>query len=124
MDRKAANTEQFEDYLIFFAFAPNNDVVMDFEVVKIIGEQTAPVFGTLYETEDDFGTLDHTLAVTFLDGSIKWDGCSNWDFHTNECMAHFCGVRQATSIGRLMQRMYEITAESMPKFDNDLAGMR
>ncbi len=128
LDRTKAQREVFEEkYLILFDFISGHDLVMDFAVVEIVGEQIEPKpGGTLYSKDDggpsDDGTLDLSDADTFLRGSIKWDGCSNWEFpDTSNCMLHFCGQNDATSIGRLMTRMYEITAEKMPKFDKDLA---
>lgn len=32
--------------------------------------------------------VDWSLLVS---GHVKWDGCANLRFHTDECLAHFCG---------------------------------
>jgi hypothetical protein len=70
---------------------------------------------------DQEQTPDIEKAEKFLHGGIKWDGCSNWDFHTDQCLAHFCGRKNATSIGRLIDRMYDITKEKLPTYDAALA---
>lgn len=54
----------------------------------------------------------------YLEGSIKWDGCSNWNFCTDACMKHFCGQYHAVGIGRLLHRVYDITIEHLPTFTN------
>jgi hypothetical protein len=82
---------------------------MEFTVFEIAGygenkethEWTVPLFGDNCEDGE-------TPKTPFWVGSIKWDGCSNWDFRTNECMAHFCGPKHATSIGRLMGKLYDL----------------
>lgn len=42
-----------------------------------------------YGEGDDFVISDEELR---LSGGVKWDGCSNWNYHTDDCLAHFCGV--------------------------------
>lgn len=127
LDRTKAKSQRFEDYLIFSDFLYENDLVLSFAVVKIIGEQIEPVAGTLYERYEmysDEGTLNPAEADIFLSGAIKWDGCSDWKFDGQDnCLLHFCSMESATSIGRLMEHMYRIATERIPKFDRSLAGM-
>lgn len=44
----------------------------------------------------------------FLDGHVKWDGCSN--FHFPDSCYHFCRVKDAAAVGVLLQRLYEHAA--------------
>jgi hypothetical protein len=54
----------------------------------------------------------------FLHGSIKWDGCSNWQFDEQErVMLHFCGRKNATNLGILMDRLYDWASEVIPHWD-------
>lgn len=62
-------------------------------------------------------TYNFDEVETFVTGSIKWDGCSNWDFNTGDCMKHFCGRCGAMGLGRLMDRLYTIAQENMPEVD-------
>ncbi len=55
---------------------------------------------------------DHEKEPLFV-GSIKWDGCSNWDFKNMEQM-HFCGKTEAKNLGVLMAGLYELASELMP----------
>lgn len=55
-------------------------------------------------------------------GGIKWDGCSNWDFSTDDGTTHplhFCGKGDAKNFGQLLDKLYEVAAELMP--NNDLS---
>lgn len=97
-----------------------DDYTANFRVVEISSWDSktgAPLtYGFLEEWNEDPGA-----AAPFLSGAIRWDGCSNWDFHTSECMAHFCGRKHATSIGTLMDRLYDLAAEAIPTFNKELA---
>lgn len=116
--------ERFEDYAIQVSI---EDYCVEFIVKEIAGETVSPPPEGLwlYTVKDAVCNMDTTTVFndgeTFLHGSIKWDGCSNWDFHTSEVMAHFCGRQGATSIGRLMDRMYQITKERLRTYDVDCA---
>lgn len=48
-----------------------------------------------------------------LNGSVKWDGCSNWDYLTNECMAHYCGVSGVKRFGDMQVHLYALAAQLM-----------
>lgn len=131
-DLAGAEHERFGDHYMIF-YAPyegdtfDNCVVMNFVVLEIVGDEVEPEPSVLYHragwTSSGDDVKDPTQAAQFWAGSIKWDGCSNWDFNTEDCMAHFCGVEHAASIGGLMRRMYEITAEKMKRFDRACAEM-
>jgi hypothetical protein len=111
-------TTCLDDYEIHYT---DHEYYMDFKIYEITGrgenkkthKYDVPLYGEGFsEVRDD--------AATFWEGSIKWDGCSNWDFKTNECMAHFCGRKDACSIGRLMEKLYNL-ASTMAKFDKECA---
>jgi hypothetical protein len=100
---------------------------VSFRVVKINGI-SIPDGALCFPKWNDY-TEDFDEADAFLSGDIKWDGCSNWDFHTDEwdfhtdeCMAHFCGRSNAERVGRLLGALYDLAAEMMPDvFDKELA---
>lgn len=54
-----------------------------------------------------------------IDGFVKWDGCSNWNFNTENCMLHFCDKDEAAELGKIMALLYEI-AHAMMKRHRDL----
>lgn len=101
---------------------------VDFDVYEIVahsesepGKFDVPEYQEIDAVSNLPGVKDLSKAEKFWHGSIKWDGCSNWDFNTESCMAHFCGKEDAMMIGKLMGRMYEITAEKLPTYDKSVA---
>lgn len=112
--------ERFEDYGI--VASPRSHVI-DFTVKEITGEHVsgAGIMPGAWLYGPNGGTSDFDVAEPFLTGFIKWDGCSNWDFHTDDCLRHFCGKVHATSIGRLMDRLYQIASERVESYDAETA---
>jgi hypothetical protein len=104
-----------DNYEIHFT---DHEYYMDFKVFEIVGfarnKETHAFDVPLYG--DEFRETTEGVEP-FWEGSIKSDGCSNWDFKTAECMAHFCGKDDAISIGRLMAECYDlakVTGASQP----------
>jgi hypothetical protein len=128
INRRAARREVFEDrYMILWQFYDmDHRLAMAFEVLELAGTdgETGQV---LFQLADGVCSLepveDIDSAEVFLEGSVKWDGCSNWKFNDGDCMLHFCGYQHATSLGRMMARMYEITQAEMGAFDANCADM-
>lgn len=42
-----------------------------------------------------------------LDGTLKWDGCINWQTNP-ECMMHGCGPHHAHAIAAIFQAIYHV----------------
>lgn len=60
----------------------------------------------------------------FASGGIKWDGCCNIQFHTEQVMAHFCGWEEDMSVlGDVFKAMYKLAAEVCPNADLTLWDM-
>ncbi len=61
-----------------------------------------------YITDGDcnFGTEDRDRASVFLEGAVKWDGCTNYAFN-NESMMHSCSREGLQSIGDLLVRVWD-----------------
>lgn len=112
--------EQFEDCV--FSVTEINEVELGFKVAKVIGISLDQGGIPSYRAEGNGSTDDFEKAELFLSGSIKWDGCSNWDFHDHDGMAHFCGKNDATGLGRLMDHLYTITSERLTTYDKDIGG--
>ena len=108
---------QFEDYAYEVEMA--NDAVMDFRVVKVLSDDPPELLFVRHDDDgcQDFNCKDFGSADTFMSGHIKWDGCANIDFHTDDIMAHFCGRREATSVGRLLDHLYDVAAAKIQNFD-------
>ncbi len=63
-----------------------------------------------YGEGDDFVISDEELR---LSGYVKWDGCSNWDYHTENDMAHFCDVEGLHQFCSLQIWLYSKAADLM-----------
>ena len=104
--------EEFEGY----AYTVEMDShVIKFVVCKIMGS-TDDGEGRCYHDKHCNFVFRFVDAEPFLHGYIKWDGCSNWDWHDRDCMQHFCGREDAVSIGALMNHLYDIAAQRLPTF--------
>lgn len=60
---------------------------------------------------------DDDLDVKFKDalefeGSIKWDGCSDWDF-SPEGLIHFCSMKNVDDMHATIDECYEIAERLM-----------
>jgi hypothetical protein len=62
------------------------------------------------------GSQDCDPQYIFLDGGVRWDGCSNWvfGFGDSHCAMHFCSAKDAENLGKLLRQLYEIAAQWMP----------
>ena len=71
----------------------------------------------------NFWVTDPGEADVFLEGYVKWDGCSNWDFHPSDkgvaedgksqCrhMHHFCDREGLVNVGMLLSRIYDLATK-------------
>lgn len=50
----------------------------------------------------------------FMRGSVKQDGCSNWDFFGGHYPLHFCGRKGLNNFYQLIECLYARAAELMP----------
>lgn len=110
------------DYVI--TYKPD-EYCCDFTVCKIICYEENPdkegVFDIPNFGEMDTGISDDiTSAEIPIKGPIKWDGCSNWNYMTDKCLAHFCGLEKALAFNSLMSEMYAIANEVIPRANKDL----
>ena len=85
-------TIKFENWLI--EYAVEQEIVMNFNITEID---------------------EHKL---YLQGSIKWDGCSNWKFYPDNeySMIHFCGLERVQDQFKLWSLLYELAAKEIPQW--------
>jgi hypothetical protein len=90
-----------------------------FQVYKCIGREIVrgkpgrPFFNRDGYTSSPDPVFELSEAQTFLGGTIKWDGCSDWMF--NDTPIHYCSMDSAKELGALMEWLYEIAEELMPE---------
>lgn len=86
-----------------------------FKVVEIGGWDGD---GNFFFDNADWGkpdTSDPEEAEVYLEGAIKWDGCSNWSF-AGETQVHICGPEGVNRLKQLFDQMYVIAQERMPGY--------
>ncbi len=83
---------------------------------------TTPLYeraGALSSGED---TEDIAEAEIVFSGFVKWDGCSHWQWNTEHCMWHGCGLESIQHMGEAMRRVFILASERVAAWDHDLAG--
>lgn len=84
----------------------------DFVIYEIAGIQLdgIPIY-VLKGTERDM-TNEIDDAKVFMHGDIKYDGCTNWYFDSqDECMIHFCSREQLKNLGSLLTACFDMAFE-------------
>jgi hypothetical protein len=123
MTEQVEQIERFENYGIKVRQPYSHS--LEFEVKAVSGEtlDPPPAGLWLYEVAGAASSIETTTAFeegeSFLSGHVKWDGCSNWDFHTGEIMAHFCSRAEAAGVGRLLDHLYQIAKERLASYEGD-----
>ena len=51
-------------------------------------------------------------AEIYMNGDVKWDGCSNWEINENDrCMLHGCNKDDLLNIGKIMGECWDMTKD-------------
>lgn len=63
---------------------------------------------------------DISNAEIAISGSVKWDGCSNWDFSSEEMnMFHGCSREDLINIGLILGEAWVWTRELIDNWNGD-----
>lgn len=93
------------------------DYRVEYKVYEIYGIQSDGV--VLYHTKASHTnnniTEDESEAVLYLEGQVKWDGCSNWSFDNEGIMLHFCDDKDFSKLGQIMLECWGMTKELIPE---------
>lgn len=93
------------DYTITYEIIPS---VIKFNVYKHCKTDQG-IFYQNKESSSGPDLAEFEKAEIYISGSVKWDGCSNWDFEPDsETLVHFCGLDDAEEMLELFKRMYAI----------------
>lgn len=92
---------------------------IDFKLYKITDIWNGnPVWERL--DKDCYNTNKLEEARVYLDGFIKWDGCSNWRFvQQTNVMLHFCSLKEMQNISDVFTRCWTMTEDLLPRFEGD-----
>lgn len=78
---------------------------------------------TIYKAFQHPDVGDRKDGEVYITGSVKWDGCSNWDFHTDKLMLHMCGPDEANELAWLLKQCYAIGIELMNWTEYEMEGV-
>ena len=102
------------EYALWFESREINSWSTDYSVVYL----TKAGADSSMDITEDFDT-----AERYVDGSVKWDGCSNIEFGDEAGSIHFCGQRDFQKLVWFMQAVFAMAADKIPKFDHSVAGL-
>lgn len=82
-----------------------------YQVKKEYGYHIAIKLG---EYNMDFAVFNNTPLDGYeliADGFLKWDGCMNVSYHTEECMAHYCSCAGVYRFADVFREIYKLGLE-------------
>ena len=95
------------------------DHVIEFQVLRVFGESDD---GTIEWGNDEDAMTRPTQSLAeasvYMSGGLKWDGCMNMQFDEQDrVMLHFCGKADATRIGDVLGRIYDVLGPLIPSWN-------
>lgn len=93
-----------------------NECVMGFEVFELCGREMndKPMLKLKNATNGMDEANSFETASMYMEGHIKWDGCTNYTFPAqNDCMLHECSRKGAKAVAQIWDRLYDLAAERM-----------
>lgn len=116
----------------FTIIAEVHEYRMEFTAYECTGvwrKEGSGVWEICYEKKDAHSspapTEDIEKAERYAYGSIKWDGCINWQYRPDYGVdyLHLCGrsgaKKEAEKLGDLFDRLYDAVNELLPRYDGD-----
>lgn len=90
-----------------------------FGVVKASHGLDDPYQWIIWNGEGQWELSDWQVAEWEIDGSLKWDGCIDWQTNP-ECMVHGCSPRHAEEIAAVFSTVYHIGKRYMDLLGDDV----
>ena len=103
----------------FSGAAPGKFYVVDFEVYGVVGTQADDTVLWHKDGADcsaEWSEDGLNDAEWYMRGSLKWDGCVNYDVNQNECMLHECGPGSFEDHAMLWRWIFLMSRELMPQY--------
>lgn len=99
--------------------------IFNYKLIEILSVERYPNKGKisykLPNTSSPEPTENIAEAEVFMDIDIKWDGCSNFIFPTqNKCMLHFCGLADWKRFAAAIEWLHKLHCELMESADKSL----
>jgi len=89
------------------------------------GEKDYPSYNNLEDYDDSSDHVPTENTLPKISGSIKWDGCCNYEYHEKP-MFHMCGLGDFKNEFEQLKRVYEECAIIMESddFALDMMGLK
>lgn len=100
----------FKDDSFIISFLEEEDHYSFFQIFEIQGE-------TCDDKGDDVFEVD-----LYLEGMIKWDGCSHFYFGKEEGYIHLCGKSHFEKHKKILDTIWDMCSKRIKNFDNEVAG--
>ena len=105
--------------LAFEALTFNGNEMPDFLIEwKKIEDHYAEF--VLHEVTSWVGDDEPSAYEQYISGSIKWDGCSHFNFG-NDGYIHLCGKYYFDKHCKIMQAIWELCSQRIKGFDHEVA---
>lgn len=112
--------ETNDNFTIVYEYDPEPFRV-EFEIYEVIahdkaenGEFTVPNYEGIDGCGcDDKMTTDIEKANKYIEGIVKWDGCSHFTFGDQEGYMHLCGKHSIKNLLEVIQKVYLKCGEIM-----------
>jgi len=104
-----------------------HDYHVDFKVREGTLQPDGSVVYTYFPDSASEPTWEFEQAERYFDGTVKWDGCSHFNFgegEENPGYMHLCGAAAFRQLGEALRECFWIAANEMPRFDPECAGLK
>lgn len=101
-------TKQLDRFTVLFNMV--NEVVVGVKVYRTDGEDEDGQLSYVKVGSNGNAATTTNLeeAQRVLEGYVKWDGCSDFDFYPDHGgNEHFCGKKHAVGLGKLLDFIYD-----------------
>ena len=99
--------------LNFTVVATKNTHWVDFSIYEISGIYEVDGVDVPSYGNDDITDVNDPSIKPEIEGSVKWDGCSNWVMGRH-CMHHCCSREQLENISKILTFCYDYTVKAIP----------
>lgn len=112
--------KEYDNFTVRYTKGPAH---VDFQVYEKIAWEDGDKNLPYYESKggcgmDDKSTKSIDEANAYIQGSVKWDGCSHVNFGDEDGYVHLCGPRSFKEMIFILERIYRDCYE-IGGFDHD-----
>ena len=84
---------------------------VSFAIYEVAGEDSDG--NVNYASNFDIANEVDDLETPEIEGFVKWDHCSNWNFNPNNVMVHFCEDGDVDRFASMIKECIEYTKENL-----------